>query len=969
MQLKAEQERLSHPGLRQLSAIQADLRARSGHGGVPARLERGKEHRLLLYGPDYTLSLYPKPSGFYQVGHVGRLTGQEHRKVACGALLLHAPDWHLSDSGRGLPPGHFRTYWEELDAAWERLPSQMDPTRHVENPITHGKDRYLSSVDRLVEAGRLVEINKAQRVDPIPYKAFRTTTEERHSANSVYEFILLRPCPVPPGQQLRIQDRERLRGRIIRLEAHRLTLRFDSVVDHRLIPPTGRLEAAPVENTYYTQKRALAALGDGQTANPNLLSLLVEHRFAPYRPDPELRPMIPLDDAQRDAFTRACAVPDLLLIQGPPGTGKTRTITEIVRACAARGERVLVTSFTNKAVDNVLAALPEQVRSLRVGDEDKLTTFARSRLVEAQAAALQTSMVERIDRDSGRLLAIGEEIPMLRGWLRHAAEQVGEAETTARQAHDLSMAAQQHMERLHAPLRARERELTQVAANCATELDELRPLRDQAIARRDHAAERLARSLLPPLRRWLLRRREARLAAIEHRFQEAARQLSASETELVDLRAHLADVSTTDPVARQIAADLAAANAAHGNALTEADSALARLRRAAASLSQPPALSWHDPGSWERNLAWWGRELEVLRTRSALLNEWRAELHEPAERLHPELIRYADVVAATCLGANAPLLAELDIDVAIIDEAGQISLPTILVPLVRSRRAVLVGDHKQLPPLVEPELVELLSAPDVEPTLDKPELRILLASAFEAMFDTTPLENRVMLREQRRMPESIAEFVSAQFYHGILRTAVRRMHHYPLFTHPFAIVDTSEQPQRDRAETDLAQVEGSRQVGYVNRLEATIITRLIAHAARRGVEWAVIVPYNGQVRLIRDLLVDELGSQRAVHDHVGTVDSFQGGERDLVVYGCTRSNPHGAIGFLSELRRFNVAITRAKEQLVVVGDLRGLLLAKDEEFQFLVKRMAAHVQQHGQILSSTTLLRMLDHERDEHDDE
>ncbi|MCK2239568.1 MULTISPECIES: DEAD/DEAH box helicase [unclassified Crossiella] len=966
VQTTVEQDRMSRPGLPQLMEVQADLRARSGDLGVPARLELSGNPRLTLYGANYAISLYPR-TGYYQVGHIGRLTGRDHRNVARGALLLHAPDWRFHSDRRQAQADDSDTHWEALNAAWTRLPHLLDQADQAERRTVGDEQHYLSTVDKLVEASRTVEIAKARQGEPMLYRAVRTTTEERHSAKGVYEFNLLRPCPVQVGEQVRIQDRDQLRGRIFRVDGLWLTLRFDGVVDFRLIPQTGRLEVAPVENTYFTQKRALAALRDGKTANPDLLPLLVDHRFTPYQPDPRPVPGIRLDDAQREAFSRACSVPDLLLIQGPPGTGKTRTIAEIAAACAARGERVLLTSFTNKAVDNALAALPGQLRSVRVGDEDKLSTFARGRTVDAQADTLQTSMIERIDRDSGRLLAIGEQVPGLQSWLRQAGEQVSLAEVAAREVDRLSGWAQRHADQLRAPLLGQQRELDHRATAQAQILNELRPLLAEATARRDRAAERLAHSLFRPWRRWQLARRERRLDVAGQQEREAAQQLALTQAELARLHARLADVGAADPVACQIAAELATATARFTSFLTEADSGLARLRQATAGLSQPPQVSWADLSSWQRHLAWWERELPLLGTRSRLLNEWRAELHEPAGRLHTELVRYADVVAATCLGLNASLLQELEIDVAIVDEAGQISLPTVLVPLVRARRAVLVGDHQQLPPLVEPELRKLLSDPADGDRLDPHSLRTVLASAFESLFDTTPAENRIMLREQRRMPESIAEFVSTQFYDGRLSSAVRRVHHDPLFSHPFAIVDTSDQPEPERAETDLSRGKGSTMAGYLNHLEARIITRLIAHAARRGEEWAVIVPYNGQVQLIRDSLVAELGSQRAVRDHVGTVDSFQGGERDLVVYGCTRSNPDGAVGFLRELRRFNVAITRAKEQLVVVGDLIGLLQAKDEEFRQLMIRMAEHVHRHGQILPSAELLRML--EQDGHDEQ
>jgi superfamily I DNA and/or RNA helicase len=131
-----------------------------------------------------------------------------------------------------------------------------------------------------------------------------------------------------------------------------------------------------------------------------------------------------------------------------------------------------------------------------------------------------------------------------------------------------------------------------------------------------------------------------------------------------------------------------------------------------------------------------------------------------------------------------------------------------------------------------------------------------------------------------------------------------------------------------------------------------MIVELVAALSGQYRDWAVIVPFNAQKELVARNLSAELGAA-AVQGNVGSVDSFQGGERDLIVFGFTRSNPRGDIGFLRELRRFNVAITRAKRQLVLVGDLSTLLAARDEQFRDLMRDMKAHLDQVGDCRPST----------------
>jgi superfamily I DNA and/or RNA helicase len=229
-----------------------------------------------------------------------------------------------------------------------------------------------------------------------------------------------------------------------------------------------------------------------------------------------------------------------------------------------------------------------------------------------------------------------------------------------------------------------------------------------------------------------------------------------------------------------------------------------------------------------------------------------------------------------------------------------------------------------------------------------PLVRDLLAkSGFELLFPRAGQANAVWLRTQRRMPIEIASFVSETFYSGRLRTEHDGSGPNAVFRSPFAFVDTADRSRRERAETAMSRLGTDVRHGYRNELEARIITDLVVALGPQFRDWAVIVPFNAQKDLVIEHLCTVLGSSTLVADNVGTVDSFQGGERDLVVFGFTRSNPVGGIGFLRELRRFNVAVTRARRQLVLVGDLATLCVAKDPGFEALMHSMCDHLGRSG----------------------
>jgi len=210
------------------------------------------------------------------------------------------------------------------------------------------------------------------------------------------------------------------------------------------------------------------------------------------------------------------------------------------------------------------------------------------------------------------------------------------------------------------------------------------------------------------------------------------------------------------------------------------------------------------------------------------------------------------------------------------------------------------------------------------------------------------------------MPAEVADFVSRAFYGGALRTAHAEGADDPVFARPFAMVDTADQPEGQRRERRGRRSEEGEEHGYVNELEAALINQLVTVCASAYRDWAVIVPYRAQGERIRELITASLGGEAA--DSVGTVDAFQGGERDLIVYGCTRSNARGDIGFLSEQRRLNVAITRARRQLVLVGDTITLTRASDEAFAELMRHLIGYLRGNGDIRASREVaarLRML----------
>jgi superfamily I DNA and/or RNA helicase len=268
-----------------------------------------------------------------------------------------------------------------------------------------------------------------------------------------------------------------------------------------------------------------------------------------------------------------------------------------------------------------------------------------------------------------------------------------------------------------------------------------------------------------------------------------------------------------------------------------------------------------------------------------------------------------------------------------------------------------VGDDQQLPPYLDNDLLRRCVAKGIETAwLEK--------SVFEHLWDRLPESHRARLDVQFRMPEVIAGFLGRVFYAGELGSAPAKHGALPvcsLFRSAVVLVDTSG--AADRGETAVSP-------GFVNRCEAQLVAALVARVPaqyRSGEGLGVIAPYTAQVTAAREAVADAVGLDRGdawLFDNVATVDSFQGQERDIIIVSLTRSNADGTVGFLSDLRRLNVTLSRARHQLVIIGDMSTLCASggghERQAFAHFVRDLAGHVRQHGEILEVDELRRRLE---------
>jgi superfamily I DNA and/or RNA helicase len=308
-----------------------------------------------------------------------------------------------------------------------------------------------------------------------------------------------------------------------------------------------------------------------------------------------------------------------------------------------------------------------------------------------------------------------------------------------------------------------------------------------------------------------------------------------------------------------------------------------------------------------------------------------------------DVLESVQVITCTLVGASHRNIRHLSFETVFIDEAAQALEPGCWIPIAKGQRIVLAGDHHQLPPTVKSENAAHEG---------------LRETLFEKCIQRQPQTAR-MLTMQYRMHAHIMGFSSEKFYGGKL-VAHSSVRHADLEAYDPRFAPDLPVEFIDTAGCAFLEVAIPENRSTANPEEAHLLLARLAQLLapydsieqdQRPLTIGVIAPYRAQINYLKDAIEDsevlnELLLQRRLS--VGTVDSFQGQERDIIAITLTRSNPQGEIGFLSDIRRMNVGMTRARRKLLLVGD--STTLCRHPFFMDLltyVKRIGGYVERAG----------------------
>lgn len=639
------------------------------------------------------------------------------------------------------------------------------------------------------------------------------------------------------------------------------------------------------------QKRALRAIEYRDLNNIRIADVLLEPKSAgisdlfinlDYASD--------LDKSKQEAVEKAIQSKEMFILQGPPGTGKTTFISELVNQIFKENpkSKVLIASQSNVAVDHALNKIKQilpKLNMLRIGRKDKLTLGSEKYMIEEQLEEL----IESIKENSLSYISYLRKQIDLDEEIIEKYEQILEIDHLKIELEEINLKILQlqvdldNINKSFFELKILNEELERVAVNFNKKLhtinnEELSDITKNFKVNFKSLGEQFLNKL------------------------DLANNISSNkdflETTLIE------SIYNSEEIQEKI-------NTTYLNIGAETPDQFYELKNELSAVMKDNE-----------------KELKKLANIESLQEEWFTRIGTD-DKIFDVLLKRTNIIGATCLGiASIPLNSELVFDWVIIDEAGRATAPELLVPMTAGKKIVLVGDHKQLPPILDKNIKEL----QIELKEANITLKDLEISLFEELMQNIEPKCIGQLTEQYRMHPAIGNLVSTVFYEGNLdsmTTAQQRDHKINKWSNKGVIWLTTSKLNNRREQI----INNGTHPTFQNLLEVQIIFSTLLFIEqeykKQGVfkEVGIIAGYQAQKSLIRKEYITKYKDKfKNLKIEINTVDAFQGRETDIVFYSVVRSNDSGKIGFLSDSRRLNVAMSRAKDLLVIVGDHESVTL-------------------------------------------
>lgn len=694
--------------------------------------------------------------------------------------------------------------------------------------------------------------------------------------------------------------------------------------------------------------------------NIRILDILIDNNKPKY--SPKKVPFISreLNEDQRDGVIHSISAEDFHLIKGPPGTGKTYVIEELIKQFTKRKQKILITAWTNLAVDNIIRRFSkkETKNIVRIGPIDgvdlKIKKFS---IFEKMKKHKDWKGVERQQEINGKLSKL---IPQIKKEIDLAQKSIDQSKNTSR---DLSSKLDECNSEKK---KYEELLLTPISKNSLidifpiiNELDKINEKSESCLLLSKNILQmNNLQSKIPELKQIKTLKKSTRsmkISIISKKVfflfsQKNKKELNKLEREYEKNRKYLDEISKLKKEYNYLKKSIESEfNNIYpgGNGIPDKD-ALNFEFKAYRILEDNyfPALENQETSNTKRIISKINQEvyeiyLNSLKKKAELfeikikgintemymqinkkndlykkyinlvasLDLYKKNIDKLIKSIISEIVEKADIIASTVVSSCSYFLNNINFDVMIMDESSQVASFMSLLPLMKCKKFILVGDNKQLQPIEEEDISKEMNL-----------------SIFNKLLEMYP-ETSTFLSTQYRMHKTIAQIVNEIFYEGKLRTskqAAERILNLKVGKHlflnpkiPVVYIDTSK----------VNYYENEVGSGCSNVQEAKYVAYLVSLFIKKGIKMkdiAVITPYIKQRVLVKKFL-DNI---KIKDIEVDTVHKFQGREKDIIIMSFAKSKKYSfplyKLKFIENKTLINVAITRARKKLILVGNSKTL---------------------------------------------